>query len=78
MLNLYIPSKQILLAGDNFLSEGTAGIAIPDVDMDDYFQTLYRLRKLNLSKIGPGHGEWILNPQEHIEFVLNRRIVRNI
>ncbi len=44
--------------------------------MSDYIHTLNRLKQLKLTRIGPGHGEWVQNPYEHIEFVLNRRLHR--
>lgn len=75
-LNLYIPSEQILIAGDNIVAEGTSWIGPPDGDMTDYFHTLKRLKQLKITKIGPGHGEWVLNSYDHIEFVLNRRLFR--
>ncbi|MGX6443224.1 MBL fold metallo-hydrolase [Neobacillus sp. K501] len=75
-LNLYIPSQQILLAGDNIVAKGTSWIGPPDGDMSDYFETLSRLKDLKLTKIGPGHGDWVINPYEHIEFVLQRRLQR--
>lgn len=75
-LNLYIPSAKVLIAGDNIVAEGTSWVGPPDGDMSDYFQTLNRLKDLPLSRIGPGHGDWVLNPYEHIEFVLNRRLYR--
>lgn len=75
-LNLYIPSQQILIAGDNIVAEGTTWIGPPDGDMTDYLQTLYRLRDLKLLKIGPGHGDWVMKPTEQIDFVLNRRLQR--
>lgn len=75
-LNLYIPSRQVLLAGDNIVAEGTSWIGPPDGDMSDYFQTLLRLKEFDISRIGPGHGDWVVNPYEHIEFVLNRRQYR--
>lgn len=75
-LNLYIPSVQVLLAGDNIVAEGTSWIGPPDGDMSDYFQTLHRLRAMPLHKIGPGHGDWVVNPYEHIDFVLKRRLQR--
>ncbi|WP_209124549.1 MBL fold metallo-hydrolase [Alkalihalobacillus sp. BA299] len=75
-LNLYIPSEQILLAGDNIVAEGTTWIGPPDGDMSDYIYTLKRLNQLKLTKIGPGHGDWVLHPYEQIDFVLNRRLKR--
>ncbi len=75
-LNLYIPSEQILIAGDNIVAEGTTWIGPPEGNMRDYLQTLERLKKLSLSKIGPGHGDWVRNPYEQIDFVIQRRLQR--
>lgn len=75
-LTLYIPSSQILIAGDNIVAEGTTWIGPPDGDMTDYIQTLKRMRELQLDRIGPGHGEWVDNPYEQIDFVVNRRLQR--
>ncbi|WP_251553671.1 MBL fold metallo-hydrolase [Neobacillus muris] len=75
-LNLYIPSLKVLLAGDNIVAEGTSWIGPPDGDMGDYLKTLTRLKQRDLKKIGPGHGVWVENPYEHIEFVMNRRLHR--
>lgn len=75
-LNFYIPTEELLIAGDNILGKGTTWIGPPDGDMSDYFQTLNRLKKLQLKKIGPGHGDWVENPYEQINFVLERRIAR--
>lgn len=75
-LNLYIPSMEILVAGDNIVAEGTSWIGPPDGNMSDYLSTLYRLKELKMKKIGPGHGGWIEKPYEHIEFVIQRRLLR--
>lgn len=75
-LNIYIPSQKILIAGDNVVAEGTTWIGPPEGNMSDYLQTLQRLKSLPLTKIGPGHGDWIENPYEHLDFVINRRLHR--
>lgn len=75
-LNLYIPSQQVLIAGDNIVAKGTSWIGPPDGDMSDYIQTLNRLKQLKINRIGPGHGDWVINPYEHIEFVIQRRLHR--
>lgn len=75
-LNVFIPSEQVLLAGDNIVANGTTWIGPPEGNMSDYMQTLNRLKQLKLAKIGPGHGQWVLNPYEQIEFVLTRRLQR--
>jgi endoribonuclease LACTB2 len=75
-LNLYIPSAKVLLAGDNILGEGTTWIGKPDGDMTDYIHTLKRLQELEINKLGPGHGDWVLAPHQQIQFVLDRRLQR--
>lgn len=75
-LNLYIPSKQILIAGDNIVAEGTTWIGPPEGNMHDYLHTLKRLKQLKLSKIGPGHGDWVNRPYEQLDFVIQRRLQR--
>jgi endoribonuclease LACTB2 len=75
-LNVYIPSEKVLLAGDNILGEGTTWIGKPDGDMADYIQSLKRIQKLEINKLGPGHGDWVLAPHQQIQFVLDRRLQR--
>lgn len=75
-LSLYIPSKKILIAGDNVVAEGTTWIGAPDGDMKDYLETMRRLKDLDLDKIGPGHGDWVLQAEKHIDFVIERRLLR--
>lgn len=77
-LSLYIPSLKMLISGDNIVAEGTSWIGPPDGDMADYLQTLNRFKQFELDKIGPGHGDWIINPYEHIDFVINRRLMREV
>lgn len=75
-LSIYMPSMKILIAGDNIVAEGTTWIGPPEGNMSDYLQTLNRIKDLPIIKIGPGHGNWIENPYEHIDFVINRRLHR--
>jgi endoribonuclease LACTB2 len=75
-MNVFIPSEKVLLAGDNILGEGTTWIGKPDGDMTDYIQSLKRLQSLEIDKLGPGHGDWVLAPHQQIQFVLDRRLQR--
>lgn len=75
-ISLYIPSRKTLIAGDNIVAEGTSWIGPPDGDMTDFLETLSTIRKLDLERIGPGHGDWVTNPYEHIDFVYQRRMER--
>lgn len=75
-LTFYLPSEEILIAGDTILGTGTPWIGPPDGNMSDYLQTLAKLKSLKLKKIGPGHGEWVDQPYEQIEFIISRRLSR--
>ncbi len=75
-LSVYIPSKKVLISGDNIVSEGTTWIGPPDGDMRDYLETLKKLNQLDIERIGPGHGDWVTAPYEKIQFVRKRRIDR--
>jgi ribonuclease/clavin/mitogillin len=55
-LNLWLPEKQVLLAGDNVLGRGTSVVVPPDGHLRTYQATLRRLMALNPARIGPGHG----------------------
>jgi glyoxylase-like metal-dependent hydrolase (beta-lactamase superfamily II) len=68
--------EELLIAGDNLVAEGTTWIGRPDGDMALYMDSLRKAKQLKLAIVGPGHGEWIQHPYEHIDFVLNRRILR--
>ena len=73
---LWLPEEQILLAGDNLVAEGTTWIGQPDGDMKSYLLSLEKLKALKAVRIGPGHGDWISSPDEHIAFVIGRRLQR--
>lgn len=75
-LNLYIPSQKLLIAGDNIVAEGTTWVGTPDGDIGEYLQTLNRFKHMAIEKIGPGHGDWVTDPYDHIDFVIARRLLR--
>ncbi|SET37121.1 Glyoxylase, beta-lactamase superfamily II [Salinibacillus kushneri] len=75
-VSLYIPSEKVLISGDAIVSEGTTWIGPPDGDMNDFLQTLQRFKTLDIEKIGPGHGEWVYQPYDKIDFVIHRRLHR--
>lgn len=58
-----------LFAGDIVSSTGPPGLI---VDLEQYIGTLNRLRSMTLSRIYPGHGPIINQPQEAIDLALNR------
>jgi glyoxylase-like metal-dependent hydrolase (beta-lactamase superfamily II) len=70
----YEPERRWLCTGDNVLSTGTAVIAPPDGNMQQYLATLERLRALDLAVIFPGHGPPIDTPYEKLaEYIAHRQ-----
>jgi glyoxylase-like metal-dependent hydrolase (beta-lactamase superfamily II) len=75
-LNLWLEQERLLFTGDNVVGEGTTWIGPPDGNLTDYLSTLRRLQTLDPAIIAPGHGDMIRNPQEKIQFVIQRRLER--
>jgi glyoxylase-like metal-dependent hydrolase (beta-lactamase superfamily II) len=70
----YEPARRWLFTGDNVLSIGTAVIAPPDGNMQQYLATLERLRALDLAVIFPGHGLPIDTPYAKLdEYIAHRQ-----
>jgi glyoxylase-like metal-dependent hydrolase (beta-lactamase superfamily II) len=67
----------VLFSGDAILGEGTAVIAPPDGNLDDYLASLRRLRSLPLSRILPGHFRTIDNAHGLIDEYLAHREERH-
>ncbi|HET7482447.1 MAG TPA: MBL fold metallo-hydrolase [Actinomycetota bacterium] len=65
-----------LFAGDNILGEGTAVIAPPDGDMNDYMDTLERLATLDIDRIYPGHFRPLDGGRRMIEGYIEHRAER--
>jgi ribonuclease/clavin/mitogillin len=72
-ISLWWEEEKILFSGDNIVGEGTTWIGPPDGNLVDYLHSLQRIRELAPKYIAPGHGEWIEQPLEKIDFVINRR-----
>jgi glyoxylase-like metal-dependent hydrolase (beta-lactamase superfamily II)/8-oxo-dGTP pyrophosphatase MutT (NUDIX family) len=67
----------VLFSGDAILGEGTAVIAPPDGNLDDYLASLRRLRSLPLNRILPGHFRSIDNAHGVIDDYLAHREERH-
>ena len=51
-------------------------IAHPDGSMKDYLSSLELLRKYNFNKIGPGHGDFLVNPMDVVDWIIEHRLER--
>ena len=65
-----------LLTGDHIMGGSTVVIAPPDGDMDAYFRSLERLKRLRLTALLPGHGAVIEQPRSAIDGLLRHRLGR--
>ena len=75
-LSLWWEDEKLLFSGDNIVGEGTTWIGPPDGNLVDYLQSLQRLQLFPSQRIAPGHGPWVTNPSEKIQFVIDRRLER--
>ena len=66
----------LLFSGDHILGQVTPVILPPDGDMDDYLESLARLRALPLTRIAPGHGPMLDDPLDVIDGLVAHRLRR--
>lgn len=63
----------LLFSGDHVMSGSTVVIAPPDGDMSAYFDSLEKVRRRALRRIGPGHGAMIDDPGAVLDGYLRHR-----
>ena len=54
----------------------TVVIASPDGSMQDYIDSLAKLKEYDLNKIAPGHGELIDEPYAVVDWIIKQRFER--
>ena len=69
-------AERLLFSGDHVMSGSTVVIAPPDGDMREYFDSLRRVRALELDLIAPGHGDRIDDPSAKLDEYLAHRGAR--
>lgn len=73
---LLLGRDRALLTGDTILGRGTTVVAHPDGRLDDYFDSLQRLRDLaetDVDALLPGHGPVVTNPLVVLDFYRTHR-----
>lgn len=63
----------LLFSGDHVMSGSTVVIAPPDGDMAVYMESLEKVKRRSLRRIGPGHGEMIEDPASVLDGYLRHR-----
>lgn len=75
-VSFYEPISSIVLVGDMVAGFGSIWIGTPDGNMNDYFESLEKLRALNATALAPGHGDVIYNVAQKLDEVRLHRLQR--
>ena len=71
-----IDEIKCLLSGDHIMDGSTVVIAPKDGNMNEYISSLKKLNDFSFDSIAPGHGNYIDNPFEIIEWTIQHRLDR--
>ena len=65
-----------LVTGDQVIDGSTVVINPPDGNMNDYIESLRRLRAMDCDALLPGHGDRIDDPARAIDWIIEHRLLR--
>ena len=71
-----LKDEKLLFTGDHIMDGSTVVIASPDGSMQDYIDSLAKLKEYDLNKIAPGHGELIDEPYAIVDWIIKHRFER--
>ena len=71
-----LKEEKLLFTGDHIMDGSTVVISPPDGNMQEYIDSLLKLKKYDLNKIAPGHGELMDDPYATVEWIIQHRIER--
>ena len=71
-----LKGEQLLFTGDHIMDGSTVVIASPDGSMQDYIDSLAKLKEYDVNKIAPGHGELIDEPYAVVDWIIKHRFER--
>ena len=71
-----IKEANCILTGDHIMNGSTVVIAPPDGDMSAYLESLHLLKNYEFDTIGPGHGDFMDQPLQVIDWIVNHRLER--
>jgi endoribonuclease LACTB2 len=75
-VSFYEANKSIAFVGDMLAGFGSIWIGTPDGKLNDYFESLEKLRALNAVALAPGHGDVIYKVTEKLDEVKQHRLQR--
>jgi len=65
-----------IITGDHVIDGATVVIDPPDGNMNDYLRSLHRLKSLDLTRLAPGHGDLLDDPDGEIDWIVEHRMDR--
>jgi len=65
-----------LFTGDHIMNGSTVVIDPPDGNMNDYLRSLRRLKQFELTKLAPGHGDLLDDPDGEVDWIVEHRMDR--
>ncbi len=71
-----LKEEKLLFTGDHIMDGSTVVISPPDGNMQEYIDSLLKLKKYDLNKIAPGHGELIDEPYAVVDWIIKHRFER--
>ena len=71
-----LKQEKLLFTGDHIMDGSTVVISPPDGNMQEYIDSLLKLKNYDLNKIAPGHGELMDDPYAAVEWIVQHRMER--
>ena len=71
-----LQEEKLLFTGDHIMNGSTVVISPPDGNMQDYLDSLEKLKNYDLKNIAPGHGELLPNPHLVANWIIEHRLER--
>lgn len=71
-----LEEEQMLFTGDHVLDGTTPVILPPYGNMRHYFESLHKVKALNVRSLAPGHGRLMTAPNNVIETLIRHRLLR--
>jgi glyoxylase-like metal-dependent hydrolase (beta-lactamase superfamily II) len=69
-------NQQILMTGDHMMQGSTVVIIPPQGNMKKYIASLNLLKQYPISKLAPGHGDYIDKPYQEVDSIVQHRLQR--
>jgi glyoxylase-like metal-dependent hydrolase (beta-lactamase superfamily II) len=73
-----LEGARVIFTGDTILGQGSTVVAPPEGDMTSYVSSLETLRRLQASRLAPGHGSIVNDARSKIQEYIDHRHAREV